>query len=244
MKKFKISKKKLIIMILFLLTIITVISLYLIKTNQNKKISEVKSNIEEKKIVLENPDKTRDYTIIAFGDSLTAGFGLNLDLAYPAQLEKKLIDSLHKVKVVNSGVSGETSIGNLERAKFIRNQNPQIVLLGIGGNDALRGLDIYKTRENIEKSIDILTEGEKAPKVFLLKIQSPNNLGIKYKNEFDSIYKDISEKKKVPLIPFVIDEVFLNKEYMLNDGIHPNAKGYEIILNKYIYPEIIKYLEK
>jgi acyl-CoA thioesterase-1 len=101
--------------------------------------------------------------IIAFGDSLTAGYGVSQAEAYPAQLEAALLDKGYDVVVINSGVSGETTRGNLERANFIRTQDPDIVILGIGGNDALRALPLEETEKNMRATVEILQTGEQSP---------------------------------------------------------------------------------
>lgn len=176
--------------------------------------------------------------IIAFGDSLTAGYNLPQEEAYPAQLEKVLRDKGYDVSVINSGVSGETTRGNLERAPFIRSQNSDIVILGIGGNDALRFLPVDDTRQNIISTIDILRSGTNPPEVFLLQMQAPLNVGLTYKQEFDSLYQEIARKKDLVLIPFITDEIFLNPENKLSDGIHYNQQGYQKVVEKYLLPQI------
>jgi acyl-CoA thioesterase I len=181
-------------------------------------------------------------TIIAFGDSLTAGYGLPLSESYPAQLETVLRGQGKSVKVINTGVSGETSFGNLERAKFIREQNSDIVILGIGGNDALRNLSVIEMRENLSKTIETLQSGINPPTVFLLSIVAPANLGLKYKREFDAVYTDLAKEYKLKLIPFVVPEVFTDKSFMTSDGIHPNKDGYKVLIDKYILPSIIESL--
>lgn len=183
-----------------------------------------------------------EYKIVAFGDSLTAGFGLDTKDSYPMQLQNKIADS--RVRVINAGVSGETTFGNLERAAFIKSQNPDMVILGIGGNDALRGLDIANTKENIQNTIDILKSGDTPPQIVLLQIQAPLNLGLAYKRKFDQLYVDLSKKNNIPLTPFVVNEVFLNTAYMLGDGIHPNKDGYAFLVDTYVYPVVKKYIPK
>jgi acyl-CoA thioesterase-1 len=236
--------KKINTTIIFVTILSITISIFYFKNNnyiiKNNMQAQENTNLEK-----DTDQKQKiEYKIISFGDSLTAGYGLNLEDSYPMQLEKKLLEQKYKVKIINAGVSGETSMGNLERAEFIRTQNPDIVILGIGGNDALRGLNINDTKENIENTIKILQSGSNPTKVILLQIQSPNNLGIKYKKEFDAIYQSVSKNKSVPLVPFVVDEVFLSPKYMLGDGIHPNAEGYKILIDKYINPEVLKFLVK
>ncbi|MEN9621951.1 MAG: hypothetical protein RLZZ67_385 [Candidatus Parcubacteria bacterium] len=176
--------------------------------------------------------------IIAFGDSLTAGYDLPQEEAYPAQLEKVLREKGYEVTVINSGVSGETTRGNLERAQFIRAQNPNIVILGIGGNDALRFLPVADTRQNIISTIEILKSGMKPPTVVLLQMQAPLNAGLLYKQEFDSLYQEIAEKNDLVLIPFITNEIYINPENKLRDGIHYNQQGYQKVVEKYLLPKI------
>lgn len=180
--------------------------------------------------------------IIAFGDSLTAGYGVLLDESYPAILEKKLVDAGFDVDVVNAGVSGETTKGNLERAEFITKQKPDIVLLGIGGNDALRNLSLNETKKNISETIKLLLSGQNPPKVLLLKMQAPLNSGLEYKQNFDSIYTELSKQYGVTLVPFITEEVFLNSKYKLEDGIHLNREGYEQIVENYILQSVVDLL--
>lgn len=174
--------------------------------------------------------------IIAFGDSLTAGYGVSQSEAYPAQLEKALQAKGYDVAVINSGVSGETTRGNLERASFIRSQNPDIVLLGIGGNDALRALPLAATEQNIRETIDILQDGETPPVIVLLQMQSPLNAGHAYKQGFDSIYEEIATEKGLLLVPFITAELFLNVDNKLPDGIHYNRNGYKKVVEQHVLP--------
>lgn len=183
-------------------------------------------------------------TIIAFGDSLTAGYGLPITESYPAQLEVALKEAGKQVKVINAGVSGETTRGNLERAQFIRSQNPAIVLLGIGGNDALRALPVAETKANIIKTVETLKSGENPPVVILLKMQSPLNAGLSYKREFDAMYEDIAQSQQIVLVPFLTAEVFLNQENKLQDGIHLNKVGYGRVVEDYLLEPVTDVIEK
>ena len=183
-------------------------------------------------------------TIIAFGDSLTAGYGLPINESYPAQLDAVLKAEGKQVKVINAGVSGETTRGNLERAAFIRSQNPDIVLLGIGGNDALRALPVADTKANIIKTVETLKSGENPPVVMLLKMQSPLNAGLAYKREFDAMYEEIAQSQEIILLPFLTAEVFLNQENKLQDGIHLNKVGYGKVVEEYLLEPVTEVIEK
>lgn len=189
-------------------------------------------------------DTEGEIRIIAFGDSLTAGYNLPAQEAYPAKLEAALKAENKSVEVINAGVSGETTRGSLERAEFIRQQNPDIVLLGIGGNDALRQLSIADAKSNIAKTVKILKSGDNPPVVVLLQMQAPINAGLAYKKEFDLMYETLSEEQNVLLAPFLTLEVFLTPENKLPDGIHLNARGYETVVEDYLMPVILPIIEQ
>ena len=200
-----------------------------------------------KKVIENIPTKTAAVSgvkIIAFGDSLTAGYDLPVDESYPAQLEAALKAKGKNVSVINSGVSGETTRGNLERAPFIRSQNPDIVLLGIGGNDALRSLPVEETKKNISETIDILKSGENRPVVILLQMQAPLNAGLSYKRTFDALYQDIATSKSVMLLPFLTTEIFLKQENKISDGIHLNKVGYGKVVQQYLLEPVSEVVTK
>ena len=180
--------------------------------------------------------------IVAFGDSLTAGYGVDLSDAYPAQLEVALKNLGYKVTVINSGVSGETTRGNLERAEFIRAQNPVMVILGIGGNDALRGLPVAETKKNLLETIDILKSGEEPPVLILLKMQAPLNSGFAYKQDFDRIYEEVAEAEDVILVPFLTTELFFDSSNKLGDCIHYNRQAYEMAVKQHVLPAVLQVL--
>ncbi len=191
--------------------------------------------------ITQTANKVSTYTIIAFGDSLTAGYGLPLHESYPYQLEEKLKAKGLNIKVINAGISGETTKGNNERASFIKDQNPDMVILGIGGNDALRALPVKEMKMNIESTINILQSAESKPKILLLQMQSPLNAGLAYKREFDAVYKDLAKKYDIPLVPFLTVSVFLNPDLMLSDRIHPNKAGYAKLIDDSIFDIVYKY---
>ncbi len=189
-----------------------------------------------------SPSLGKKTLIIAFGDSLTAGYGLPLTESYPAQLEQALLAKGYSIKVVNAGVSGETTKGNSERANFIASQNPDIVLLGIGGNDALRALSLSDTEKNIRSTIEVLRKASSSPEVILLQIQSPVNSGEAYKRSFDGIYPKLAKEFSLTLVPFVTESLF-KKEYLLPDGLHLTKEGYGIFIKEKLLPQIERYLK-
>jgi acyl-CoA thioesterase I len=222
--------------ILFALLIIGALSWLFLSGDKNADIiSEVKPRQEASQ---------EGVKIIAFGDSLTAGYGLPVSESYPAQLQVALDKLGLMTEVINSGVSGETTKGNLERAKFIRSQNPDIVLLGIGGNDALRLLPIDETIKNFAETINILKSGDNPPIVIILQMQAPLNAGLAYKKSFDAMYEDLASKNNVILLPFLTAELFFEPEYKLSDGIHFNQAGYRQAVELYILPTVSELVKK
>lgn len=190
-------------------------------------------------VVNENQESSDAIKIIAVGDSLTAGYGLNLNESYPMQLEKKLQENSYNVEIINAGISGETTAGLLDRVEFIKSNNPEMILITIGGNDALRNLPIEDTEGNILAIIQSFKDSVPANKIFLMEIKAPLNRGVAYANRFNSIYEKISKQEKINLVSFVTSEVFLDSTLMLEDRIHPNQKGYEFIIDKYIYEKVV-----
>ncbi len=186
------------------------------------------------------PEKA--FRIVAFGDSLTAGYGLSLEESYPALLEKELSQRGMSVEVINSGVSGETSAGGVRRAEFIRSLEPDVVLFGLGGNDALRLLPSEDLEKNLTTSLEILLAGDTPPKVLLLGMRAPGNADTQYRTSFDAVYPKLAKKYSLSLVPFFLEGVALNPEYSLPDGIHPNEAGYRIIIEKNILPKLLPLL--
>ena len=181
-------------------------------------------------------------TIVAFGDSLTAGYGVSLAESYPTILEQKLREENISAKVINMGVSGETTDIALERLDFVNDQNPDIILLGLGANDMLRSLPPENAKANLEKMIVYFKE--KNRKVVLLGMKSTTTNGSAYRTSFDAIYPDLAKKYSLPLVPFFLDGVVLRASFNTSDGIHPNSLGYQKIVSENILPVLLPYLKK
>ncbi len=165
--------------------------------------------------------------IVAFGDSLTAGLGVDAGLSFPDYLQKELDAAGYRYRVVNEGVSGDTSSGGVERIRTVLAGKPRVVILELGANDGLRGIPVAKTRANLDL---IITELRKAGvKVLLAGITLPRNYGPDYIKEFDRIYPEIARKHRVPLLPFLLDGVALHPDLMQKDGLHPLAPGNRIV---------------
>jgi acyl-CoA thioesterase-1 len=165
--------------------------------------------------------------IAAFGDSLTAGYGVETGNSYPDFLQKRLDRAGRRYHVVNAGISGDTTSGGLARVDMVIDLKPAIVILELGGNDGLRGTPLSSTRANLEQLVvDLRKSGAK---LALAGITLPPNYGPDYIRSFESIYKDLAAKYKLPLIPFLLEGTVGVKGLMQPDGIHATAKGNEVV---------------
>jgi len=167
-----------------------------------------------------------------------AGYGLNNEHHLSVVLQEKLISEGYKIEVVNGSVSGSTSSGGVNRVEWTLSEpNIDLVILGLGANDMLRGIQPKETKNNLEKIIKIAQD--KNIKVILAGMVAPTSYGIEYKNNFDQIYPDLSKQYNLPLIPFLLEGVALKPELNLSDGMHPNEKG-TIIISKTLQEIILK----
>ncbi len=176
-------------------------------------------------------------TIVAVGDSLTAGFGIDEEFSYPAQLQQRLTQEGRKYRVINAGVSGETSSGTLSRLEWILTMDPDIVILEIGGNDGLRGIDPIVPRKNIDQILQILDDRNVI--TILVGMKMVLNLGEEYTTAYNSIYPELAEKHELIFMPFFLQGVATFPGLNTADGIHPNSDGYSVVV-KNIYPHVIK----
>ncbi|WP_296243586.1 MULTISPECIES: arylesterase [unclassified Psychrobacter] len=182
-------------------------------------------------------------TILALGDSLTEGLGVDNDANYPAQLESRLKEMGYKdIKVVNSGLSGETSTGLVNRLDWVLQTKPDITILTIGANDAIRGIDVTMVEANIRTAVKRLQDG--GSEVILGGMQIYDNLGSDYVESFAAIYPRIAKDMNVTLIPFFLDGVGGDAKLNQADAIHPTKEGYTIIVNDNILPILQPEIEK
>ena len=165
--------------------------------------------------------------IVAFGDSLTAGFGADPGASYPDFLQKELDRRSLKWRVVNAGVSGDTTTDGLNRIPEVLSYHPSIVILEFGGNDGLRGLPLATTRANLDQMIAQLQKA--SARVVLAGMTLPPNYGAEYIRPFEAIYRDLAAKYKIPRIPFLLAGVGGNPKLMQRDGLHPTAAGNAIV---------------
>ena len=182
-------------------------------------------------------------TILALGDSLTEGLGVDNNANYPAQLEARLQELGYKdVKVINSGLSGETSTGLVNRLDWVLQTKPDITILTIGANDAIRGIDVATVEANIRTAIKRLQDG--GSEVILGGMQIYDNLGADYVESFAAIYPRVAKDMNVTLIPFFLDGVGGDPKLNQADAIHPTREGYTIIVNDNILPILQPEIEK
>jgi acyl-CoA thioesterase-1 len=179
--------------------------------------------------------QSRPTTIVAFGDSLTAGYGVKTSESFPVQLQMALEAKGHKVNIVNAGVSGDTTAGGLERLDWALSPKPDGAILELGANDALRGIDPKVPRANLDKMLAMLKA--KGIPVLLTGMRSPDNWGADYAKSFDAIYPDLSAKYGVPLYPFFLEGVALDKAFTQPDGLHPTGAGVAEIVKR-ILPDV------
>ena len=177
--------------------------------------------------------------LLAFGDSLTAGYGLAPEDAFPVKLQARLQADGFNVNVSNGGFSGDTTSGGLARIKWVLGDKPQYALVEFGANDALRGIDPDLARSNLVKILDHMKAA--GVRVLLIGMKAPANWGPDYQQSFDSIYPDLAKQYGVPLYPFFLDGVALDSDLNQADGLHPNADGVDVIVKR-IAPAVEKLL--
>lgn len=172
----------------------------------------------------------KNKTILCFGDSITAGYGLDdTNDAYPAVLQHT-IDSLQlDFTVINSGVSGETSAGGKSRIDWVIKQAPTVFLLELGANDGLRGVPLTETRANLQAIIDVVKKKSPESIIVLAGMELPPNMGKEYTTEFRQLFADLAKKNNIAFIPFILKEVGGIASLNQRDGIHPNIAGHKLV---------------
>ena len=178
----------------------------------------------------ETADTVQIKRILFFGNSLTAGYGLEEpDEAFPAVIQQK-IDSLKlPYKAINAGLSGETTAGGVSRINWLLKQQIDIFVLELGANDGLRGIPVAETKKNLQSILDTVKTRYPKAKRMLLGMEVPPNMGGKYASEFRLIFREVAEKNNIPFVPFMLEGVAGNAKLNLRDGIHPTGEGYKIV---------------
>ncbi len=167
--------------------------------------------------------------VLCLGDSLTEGYGVAPEQSYPSLLERRLRQSGHaEARVVNAGISGSTTASAVSRLRWQLKAKPDVVILALGANDGLRGLQIEETRKNLGEAIALARSRD--VRVVLAGMKLPPNYGLDYTRRFEALFPALAQKHDVALIPFLLEGVAAKPELNLPDGIHPNAAGYQIVV--------------
>lgn len=183
----------------------------------------------------------REARLVFLGDSLTAGFGLGEEQAYPAILERRLDEAGLPVEVVNAGVSGDTSAGGLRRIDWVLKQEPDVLVVALGGNDGLRALPVDQLEGNLREIIRKAREA--GARVLLLGVRMPPSHGQSYKSAFEAVYPRIAEDMDVPLVRYMLEGVAGDPSLNQPDGIHPTAEGQRVIADN-VYPALARLLRR
>jgi len=195
-------------------------------TREPEKTTEAAARAEEP-TSLRSPAVDDRRVIVALGDSLTAGLGVETEDNYPSRLQEKLDAGGFRYRIVNAGVSGDTSAQGLNRLEAVRELRPAIVIVALGANDGLRGLPVETTRENLDAILRAIRED--GSKIVLAGMEIPPNYGPDHTRAFRAIFPDLARRHGTALIPFLLDGVGGNPELNQEDGIHPTAEGYRIV---------------
>ena len=175
--------------------------------------------------------------LLIYGDSISAGYAMDKDKQWSEELQKILTEEKINLEIINKSLSGETTGGGLSRLeRVLDNSMPSYILIELGGNDALRGYPPAKIKNNIEQMINLSIK--RGVKVFLMQIRILPNYGKRYQSSFESIYQDVAEENSIPLIPFMLNDIALNQDLMLDDGIHPNVSAQPLIA-QFIYTNLL-----
>jgi acyl-CoA thioesterase-1 len=186
-------------------------------------------------------DSTANKTILFFGNSLTAGYGIDPEESFAGRIQTRL-DSLKKeFRVINGGLSGETTAGGLSRLDWFLEEEPYLFVLELGGNDGLRGIALTETKKNLLAIVDKVRAKYPNTKIILAGMQIPPNMGKEYTEEFKAIYPAVAKEKNIELIPFLLEGVAGNPDLNLPDGIHPTPEGHRIVMET-LWPFISKAL--
>jgi len=189
----------------------------------------------------DSPAQEGTPVILALGDSLTAGFGVPEEASYPSRLQQRLRKEGYPHRIVNAGVSGDTTAGGLRRIHWLLRHDPKIVIIELGANDGLRGLPIGEVYSNLEKIIEICQE--RHIQVLLTGMKALPNYGEQYFNEFEKVFSRLAEKYEIAFLPFFLEGVAGTREYTQAAGIHPLAAGYAVVTDtvwNYLQPMLKK----
>ena len=188
-----------------------------------------------------NHGKQEKRVILALGDSLTAGFGVAQEESFPLRLQVKIDEAKLGYKIVNAGISGDTTAGGVRRINWLMKHKPQIVILALGANDGLRGLSVDEMRSNLETMIRISHDHD--ARVLLAGMKALPNYGEDYQQKFESVFSELANKYDLVHLPFLLEGVAGVREFTRPDGIHPTASGYKIVADlvwEYLRPMLAR----
>lgn len=195
---------------------------------ENTEKKPEKNSTEEAQTETETQDSEKD-VILFFGNSLTAGMGLEPSEAFPALIQNRLDSLDYDYEVINAGLSGETTASGKNRINWVLNQDVDVFVLELGANDGLRGIPLEETRKNLQDIINTVKEKNPDTKIVLAGMQIPPNMGEEYTTEFRNIFPELAEENNLELIPFLLEGVAGDPKLNQQDGIHPTAEGYKIV---------------
>lgn len=193
----------------------------------NQKPTESRSSVDENETA--NHGTLDAKIILFFGNSLTAGYGLEPEESFVGIIQQKIDSSGLRYKVINGGLSGETTASGVNRLDWFLEEEPSVFVLELGGNDGLRGIPVAETRKNLQQIIRMVQEKYPSTHILLAGMQIPPNMGQTYSQEFSTVFPDLAQKQKVTLIPFLLEGVAGDPDLNLPDGIHPSAEGHIIV---------------
>jgi acyl-CoA thioesterase I len=192
-------------------------------------------------LLLAGPVDAAERVVVAFGDSLTAGFGVAADEAWPALLQARLQREGYPYRVVNAGVSGDTTAGGLRRVDWALKSQPEVAIVALGANDGLRGLGLPAMRDNLRGIVGRFQAA--GVRVLLAGMRLPPNYGDEYTRGFVEVFGEVARQARVPLMPFLLDGVAAAPRLNLADGIHPNAEGHRVLAER-VWPFLLPLLRK
>ena len=195
---------------------------------ENSEKKSEKNSTEEAQTETETQESEKD-VILFFGNSLTAGMGLEPSEAFPALIQNRLDSLEYDYEVINAGLSGETTASGKNRINWVLNQEVDVFVLELGANDGLHGIPLEETRKNLQDIVNTVKEKNPDTKIVLAGMQIPPNMGEEYTTEFRNIFPELAEENNLELIPFLLEGVAGDPKLNQQDGIHPTAEGYEIV---------------
>ncbi len=203
-------------------SVATLMNLNCIDTLENTPLTPLKGGISDS-----SKSKSSTKTILFFGNSLTAGFGLEPSQAFPALIQQKIDTLKLPYQIINAGLSGETSAGGLRRINWLLNRKIDILVLELGANDGLRGIALEDTRSNLQEIITRTKKKNPQARIVLAGMMVPPNLGVEYRRQFQRLFPELAKQNGAALIPFLLEGVGGVPELNLPDGIHPTAEGHK-----------------